>query len=174
MPKEIIVAIIALLGVVLSAFVSLLVSRRVVATESRKLRFEAKKIYDDKLLSVRVAIYPHLYFLLSSFIKMSRCKPINRDMLEELLNGMNEWDCKNAIFLSAHAGQACHDLRHYLSRLLTKSDKALARILSSPNFSNVLAERMRRVELGLKSDLGIYGVEIKSEALNVMIKERYD
>ncbi len=160
MEKEILIALIALIGVLLSVSVSLLASKNAVNTELRKLRFESKRFYDSKLLEARLSVYPRLYFLLSSFIKEAKYESIRRSTLETLLAQINEWDSKNAVFLSEHSGHVCYLFREDLWELLQKGDEELRRTLSSPDFLKDLTKMVQGVEVAIKSDLGIYGVEV--------------
>ena len=174
MSKEILVSFIPRAGLILSALVSLLISRRVVAAESHKLLFEAKKIYDNKLLEARLAAYPNLYTLLSKFIKGTRQRSIDRSTLESFVAEVNEWDCKHAILFSTYAGKACHDLRYFLEDLLREKNETLIQRLSSQAVIGTLIGKMRRLELALKSDLGIYGVDDIEGGLTVIVRDRYD
>jgi hypothetical protein len=174
MSKEILVSLIPLAGLILSALASLLISRRVVAAESHKLLFEAKKVYDNKLLEARLATYPNLYTLLSKFIKGTRQQSIERSTLESFIAEVNEWDCTHAILFSTYAGKACHDLRHFLEDLLRENNETLIQSLSSQPVIRTLIGKIRKLELALKSDLGIYGVDDRAGGLKVIVRDRYD
>jgi hypothetical protein len=155
MPKEAIPALIALSGVLLSIAVSLLTSRMVFYNEARKLALEAKKGYDSKLLETRLNVYPGLYLMISKFAKQIRHEPISKDDIRSFMQGIDEWDSTNAILLSARTSVLCARLRKSLEACL-KDD-----LVGGPDIS-ALQDLIRRIgvlELGLKSDMGVFGVE---------------
>lgn len=159
MPVEVWVSLVALVGVLLSVLVSLLISRSTVSTELRKLRFEAKKTYDSKLLDKRLDIYPGLYFLLSDFIKETHRKPVSKEMVKTLLGCIEEWDSKNAVYFSIDTANVCYQFRGYLVKLLRLSDEEFLKTFSSRKSVRALRDEAASLEFALKSDLGIYGIE---------------
>jgi hypothetical protein len=155
MPKEAIPPLIALLGVMLSIAVSLLTSRMVFKNEARKLILEARKAYDSKLVEARLNAYPGLYLLISKFAKQIRHEHISRNDIDSFLREIDEWDSRNAILLSARTGHLCGRLRESLEAWLR------ADITTRPDVSTLqdLIQKIGILELALKSDLGIFGVE---------------
>ncbi len=160
MPKELWIALITFCGILLSAIMSLLISRNIVNTELKKLRYEMKKTYASKLLEARLNVYPTLYFLLSSFLKEARYKTIHKKTIETLLSQIDEWDSKNAILLGENSGRICYVFRENLWQLLHCTDEELKRNLSSTQFIEELRTEAQKLELAIKSDLGIYGVDL--------------
>ncbi len=159
MPKEIWIALIAFLGVLSSAVVSFLISRNIVNTELKKLRYEMKKTYASKLLEARLNVYPTLYFLLSSFLKETRYRSIHKTTIETLLAQIDEWDSKNAILLGENSGRICYIFRENLWQLLDCTNEKLKQKLESPQFIEELRTEAQKLELAIKSDIGIYGVD---------------
>lgn len=168
MPKEAIPPLIALLGVMLSIAVSLLTSRMVFKNEMRKLILEARKAYDSKLLEARLNAYPALYLILSRFAKQSRHEPISRDNMDSFLRDIDEWDSRNAILFSARTGHLCGSLRESLEAWL------VADVATRPGMSTLqdLIQKIGILELALKSDLGIFGVE--DSDLNTKVADSYE
>jgi biopolymer transport protein ExbD len=111
LPKEVIAAIIALVGVMLSIFISFVTSRRAIKLELRKLRLQAQQTYESKLLEIRLTVYPEAYSYLSSFIKEAQRNGLSRIAVETLLSKLDEWDSKNSLFLSGDASNTLHDFR---------------------------------------------------------------
>jgi hypothetical protein len=159
MPNEIIPALVAVLGVILSGLVSLVTSRKVALNEFKKMRFEAKRTYDAKLFEERLKRYPTLFFLLSKFIKEIEFGSVSRDAVEALMRDVNTWDSEHAIVLSQFSADACYEFRHHLRGLLREGVDSLNAQLSSQGFLQDLRRRAAIVEFVLRSDIGIYGIE---------------
>ena len=160
MSTEIIAALIAFGGVVISVVVSILTSSRQTASELTKLRTEIQQSYADKLLERRLDIYPDTYDLLSAFAKKLELKKIKKSDISELLNKINKLDSKSSILFSGHTGYIAFRFRQYFIKLLQQDDEDIMSI-------DVLQEIKARVgefELALKSDLGIYVVEFSDPA----------
>jgi len=156
---ELWVAFIALVGVILSGIVSIIVSRRTINTEFKKLRFEAKKTYDSKLLDKRIEVYPSLYFNLSDFIKKIHRKSVSIEMLQSLIERIEEWDSKNAIYFSVDTANVCYKFRSRLYKLSRMPAEDFVKIFAVPESVKELRDQTASLEFALKSDLGIYGIQ---------------
>ena len=167
LPKEVIAAIIALTGVVLSIVISFVTSRRAIQLELRKLRLQAQQTYESKLLEIRLAVYPEVYSYLSSFIKEAQRNLLSKTAVETLLSKLDEWDSKNSIYLSGDASNTLYDFRAELFGLLKESDEELTRKFRSIDFLCKLRDQIVECELALRCDLGIYGLDF-SEARDEM------
>ena len=168
MPSELWIPLIALAGVLLSAIVSLLISRNTIHTELRKVRIEAKKTYDSKLLNKRLDVYPGLYSILSKFIKELRYEHPSKDMLKSLLTNVDDWDSLHALYFSTETAIVCYDLRANLNKLCKLKDEEFLKIFSSSEKIKELRDEAASLEFALKSDLGIYGIETsESEGYNI-------
>jgi hypothetical protein len=93
-------AIVAVLGIVIPALVSLFTARRVTGTEITKLAVGVQQKVLEQLVGARISRYPELYWLISSFRK-STAKPRTLDhaAASRLLTAVNNWDSHNALFL---------------------------------------------------------------------------
>jgi hypothetical protein len=167
MPKEAIPALIALLGVMLSIAISLLTSRVVSKNETRKFILEARKAYDSKLLETRLSVYPNLYLIISKFVKHIRHEPVSGDDINSFLREIDEWDSRNTILLSARTGHMCGRLRETLEAWLRDG------VARRPDISTLqdLIQKIGVLELALKSDLGIFGVE--ANGLDTKVVDSY-
>jgi hypothetical protein len=155
MANEINVAFIGLVGGGLTALISYVTARIAISNELRKLRFEAIKLYESKILEMRSSTYPGLYCILSDLAKKARRPPISKAIMQDALSQINDWDSKHAIFLSPHSTRVCHGFRKKLNAISESSEN---------NFSNreVIADLIENIgifEYALKSDIGIYGIE---------------
>jgi len=159
--KELGAATIAGVGVLfsalLSSLISYLTSSRLYSTEQRKLQFEAKKHYESKVVDNRIAVYPTAFAMLSDAIKDIEFRGVKKSTLETLLTDLNAWDSKNSIFLSSNAGDGCYIFRHKLKEYL--EDKDIDEKIKQKDFLDKLRDEIGDVEMVLKSDIGIFGIE---------------
>jgi len=159
MSKEIVVAFITLLGVVLSVVASLYTTSRQTRNELNRLRLEMQRLYSDKLLEKRLEIYPGLYFLLSSFQKKAEAETISREDLKHLYEQTNDWNSRNALLFSGDTGLVSFNFRQMLKNLLLMEEKEFCKYASTNEFFSNLKQRVGEFEFTLKSDVGIYAVE---------------
>lgn len=150
----------ALLGIVVSAIISILLSKTVAKSEFRKVRLEVKKTYESRLIEERLKRYPALFARLSQFIKDIEFGSVSRETIESFLAAVNDWDSQNAIILSNATALRCYTFRHLLFGVLRETTS------TAPIPSNLL-ENLRgntaEVEFNLRSDIGIYGIESLEE-----------
>ena len=151
-------ALAALLGVAISAAISLVLSKWVAANEIKKMRLETKKAFDSKLIEERLKRYPELFALLSQFIKDVEFGSVSKETVKTLLTAVNAWDSQNAIVLSHSTAKGCYDYRHYLSNLLKNEENSF-----SEDRLKELHTMTAVVEFALRSDIGIYGIKSSKE-----------
>jgi hypothetical protein len=164
MSPEILTALIALTGVVVSVTVSLFVNIRQTNTELQKLRSEIQQTYASKLLEKRLEVYPDLYFLLSDFMKKIEAGIASKSDIDELHHRTSDWNSRYAVFFSGHTGGISYRFRQMLLELTRMPDEEYRRKFESPEAVRELRHRVGEVELALKSDLGIYAVEFSDLA----------
>ena len=150
MPIEVITALIALGGVILSVIISYLTSQRQIKIEVEKHRAELRKVFGGKLYDRRFEVYPEVYSYLSKFIKVIRCGKINTEAVSELFNQLQEWDSKNSIVFSAYTGHVCASIRYLLAELIKKSDKELQKEYESRESQTKLVRKIQEMVLALK------------------------
>lgn len=172
--KDFLPAIIALLGVVISSLIAFLTSLKIARNESAKLGVEAKKIYDSKVLEMRHSVYPALYALCSDFVKSMRGYPhylgLNKELIDKTLLEINLWDSKHAIYFGPYTGRQCSNFRKMLKSLAEMKEGELEEWLSAETNVSMLMERVRGLELALRSDLGVYGLATdKSGVINFVL-----
>lgn len=156
MADEIIVAIVAFGGVIISVFASLYSSMRQTNSELRKIRTELQQTYTNKLLDKRIEIYPDLYNLLSRFTKsIVTNQSISMGSLQELHENVSNWDVQNAVFLSGKAFELSYRFRVAIAELSKQS----ADEFNDSALLSDLRSKADSVKLALKEDLGIFVVE---------------
>lgn len=151
---EISVALIVLLGVIFSAVISYLISKNAIKNEIKKLQLDITKTYESKILESRLESYPQLYFILSDLAKKVRTSKITKEVFEQALTDIEDWDSKNAIFMSAATTSVCFEFRIYLDKLMKEmTEETLQKTTSD------LVDEVGIFEYALKNDLGIWGVK---------------
>jgi len=159
MQVDILTAIIALLGVLLSAFISYRVSLRQTKIEFDKHSEQIKQEFSRRLFEKRMSVYPELYSFLSNFGKSLVFGTPSKKDLELLFSQIQNWDSLNAILFSAPTGLPVYHLRIKIYELLKKPESELSKILNSPEDQKNLIREIQEVELALKTELGIYAIE---------------
>ncbi len=169
MNKEMIPALIAFIGVIVSSLIAFFTSLRVARNESAKLSVEAKKLYDSKALDMRYNTYPALYALCSDLVKSLRKFPgyaaIDPDLINRALLEINQWDSKNSIYFGPFTGIPCSNLRKLLKSLVGMKQEELEEWLTVQSNISTLTEAIRGLELALRSDLGAYGLDTSKTGL---------
>ncbi|MBE7467788.1 MAG: hypothetical protein HS114_01440 [Anaerolineales bacterium] len=159
MPIEVIAALIALAGVVISVATSLYISLRQTNTELEKLRSEIHKAYADKVIDKRLETYPQFSCMISDFIKKMELGTITKKDMVEFYHQTNEYDSKLSLLFSGKTGIVGYDLRQTLRKLATMADEEFQKNFDDPKAVKEIRRKIEEFELALKSDLGIYVVE---------------
>ena len=121
-----------------------------------EIRGQLQRNYADKLLDKRLDVYPHLYLILSDFLKLLHSESLSLPYIVKLRDDIDTWDSKYALFFSARSGVSCYRLRKLLRQLTNTSEQALNTVITSEDVLTDLKNRLRELELLLKSDIGIY------------------
>lgn len=164
MLKEIMLAAFSLFGILLSAGISYLISKKSFDAELEKIR----KQFTQKLFEKRLEFYPLLYEILSSFQKLIRAGKANGHSFEAFIKEYQAWNSRYGIFLSARSVVESHLFSEYVRETGWQEDKALTELLP----------RMIRIEHSLKTELGIFestdyhNPEEINQKINAMIRER--
>jgi hypothetical protein len=108
-----------------------------------------------------------MYALLSDLPK-AREQPTTVTVdLGELLQKVNVWDSQHAMFLGSDATNVCYAFRATLRHAV------LAFGNESPAITNELLDAAARLELALRSDLGIHGIDIIGTDLAPRDRDQY-
>jgi len=159
MPIELVAALTAFIGAIISVSVSYFVSVRQTNIEFQKLRTEIHKAFGSKLFERRLEVYPELYAYVSNFIKVIQFGTISQAAVRELVSQWEEWDSKNAILFSATTGHISYKLRSMFAKMVKKSDEELQKEFDSVESREILREELGKLELALKHELGVYEFE---------------
>lgn len=154
MTYEILATIITGGGVILTILVSSFFNWKRVNVELNQLKQQNQLTYATQLLEKRHEHYPRLYNVIIAYINGIRAKDIKNENLIALHKKLTAWDQDYSILLSAKS-------QFSLFRLL----KSIRTVVNSKNKTPTRTERkeimesIRRMELALKSDLGVFMVE---------------
>lgn len=165
MIKDYVPFITAIVSAVVAGLVAWLTSIRTVRLEKDKLRLSTQQLAFSKLLEIRITAYPKLYVILSDLLKAGEKQSIVSVQLTDMLQWVNEWDSQHAIFLSTDALNACYAFRQNLMRA--------AQSPGTPGLSDSLLQAAARLELALRSDLGVHGIELANGDLTPRGRQHY-
>ena len=152
------VALIALVGVIISAVISYVVSSHQASISISNLETELKSKYNVKLYEKRIEKYPELYEIVSSLGKDIRKIELTHNILKERLLEIDEWDSKNAILLSPSSIELILEMRNILDGYTNfdpnyEPTKQVGRAAREIIFESAL-----RLEEAIKKELGVYDV----------------
>ncbi len=159
MSPEIVAAIIAVGGVIVSVVCSLCASYWTVSAQTRGLRDQIRQAFGSQLLEKRIEVYPALYEMVSDLVKVTRFGEVTKKVLVDLRSALEKWDSKNSIFLSFETGIKVHEFHMHLSRIAQMSDEAIAKAFAEESERQKLRDNVWMVERALKYDIGIYLTE---------------
>jgi len=159
MPKEVVAALIGISGVIVSAFVSWMVSRSQVRAETKKLRLEMQHAYLENLHRARLTAFPELYSAVEGHAKTIQRREVTLEGMKAFHGMVDKWHTNHGYLLTAATNSVMYT---YLRRLMTVADsspQSFAARLSDPEKRRQMIRSAWEVELALKNDLGIFEVE---------------
>jgi hypothetical protein len=163
MPVEVIGAVIALLGVIISVGISYFTSQRQANVEIEKLRTELHQAFSVKLFEKRLENYPDLYQFLSDFKKAIDYEDITAERVCDLFDNIQKWDSKYSILFGSRPGKLLYAFRKELYNLTKLEIQALRAYFSDNTTRRDFIQRMVQIELALKTELGVYAYENPAE-----------
>lgn len=149
---RVVAALIAVLGVLASALVSIRVSRSQAEISRRDLLIEFSHKLNDRLYEKRLDVYPALYESLSALGKRFRSATLSRRDLEAALDQIEAWDSKNAVYVSPGIIALLLNIRN----LLANSTSQQSDLSISSDEVRKLFDAALRLEQALKHELGVY------------------
>jgi hypothetical protein len=168
MPQAVVVALISLSGVLVSVAISVLAGRWQVNVASARLLAETRNAFGSRIYEKRLELYPEYYSHVSSFIKAINFGEVTKPGLTALLEAMQDWDSRNAIYLGPAAHQTCSKVRHKLFALTQESEEVIRARFEAGEERLLLKRDLQRVELALKEELGVFlfrsPVDVASDA----------
>lgn len=159
------VAIITLIGILVSSTISYIIGRKTVLLTEKNLEIskanleaklkEFKEAYSKSIHTERVKYYPLLYTILSKFGKLYRANNNNITQVElnSFLKEITEWDENYSIFVGGNALKGI-----YLTRRTTEY-----MLKEKKNLYDKLFSHICYLEYELKKELGVFTSESFSQ-----------
>ena len=173
MPIEIITSIIALVGVFLSVSISIYTSRRQTKTDLTKFHFEIRQNFNTILFEKRLEIYPAIYATLIELSDNIKYREVTKDAIVKMFNPLQMWREYSFLF-TAKTGHLAFELKEELLQLAEKPDGEFQEFINDLDARNKLRQKVQKVELALKSELGIYGFRSPTIISNSTEFQTYD
>ena len=148
---EIVAAVITLLGVVVTVYISFRASSKQLSMELQKIRQENKLAYTQQLLSKRMERYPDLYAIISHFQNSIRADGFNLKNITALYNQLQDWEVDNSVFISSKMQFDLFDLLKILRTVIHKKNKNIDR-----TYKQSIVHTLSTLELRMKSDIGVF------------------
>ena len=167
LPDNIVVALIALSGVLMSGLVSFVVSSLQSNTTASNLRVEVEQRYNQKLFEKRLETYPLLYRATSDLGKDLELPDLRYKVFLKSRERIDQWDSQNAVLVSP----SVIALLLQLSNTLT--DMALGRdqeALVTRGDRELVFEAALRLEQAIRNEIGVYAIH---GFHNAPIQEQY-
>ena len=155
LPDNIVVALIAFSGVLMSGLVSFIVSSVQSNTSAANLRLEVEQRYNQKLYEKRLEAYPLLYRVTSNLGKDLELLDLRYKLVAKSRERVDQWDTQYAVLVSPAVIALLLQLRN------TLTDMALAREQDAP-VSRADRELVfiaaLRLEQAIRNEIGVYAV----------------
>jgi len=158
-----------------AAAVAWITARRSVRAQLDLLKLGVQQKLLEQLVAARLASYPELYSMISDLVKGMHDRKVTAAYLKALQERIDAWDSEHAILLGPHTTNVCYAFRQALALTARLVDQTGVKSAEAGSAVGDLWDKAARLELALRSDLGIYGVELAQApgALHTPQVERY-
>lgn len=156
---EFTVALISLSGVLISALVSLVVSKKRIQSELDKLRLEMHHGFADRLHAERLSSYPAAYFEVETYVKSIQQKILDFDGFCSHFQILDSWHSNKGYLLSSASNRVFYSYLRRARRIADRKAEAFHDRISDDEKRRELIRRSWELELALKNDLGVFRVE---------------
>ena len=159
MKIEFTVALISLSGVLISALVSLLISKRKIKSELERLRLEMHHNFADRLHSARLSSYPDAYSEVEKYVKAIQSRSVEFEDFCKHYKNIDEWHSINGYLLSSASNRDFYTYLRRARQIAESNAEAFLERISSAEKRRELIRKAWEIELALKNDLGVFRVE---------------
>jgi hypothetical protein len=156
MIKEILPALVAFTGVILSIIVSYFISRRNAKVEILKIRSMESQLYSGKLYEHRLEAYWEIYICISEFAKLLKHETVDKKIFNKFFVDMKEFDSKYSFYFGATTTFLSGRFISYLKKIDDKEEDAFLSHLNAKEHIEELGIEMGQYELALKNECGIF------------------
>ena len=160
MDTAVLSAVIALIGVVISVYVSYRFNKKALEQEIIKLSTEIEQDFSNKLLEKRLDAYPEIGFVMSDFIKQVYDGRLSVKSLIAFRHKMDELNSKYTLLFSNKTTSRFFKFRvHHLYPLVDEtktisSDDELKSMLSGER-KQTFKKAIGEIEVSLKDEIGV-------------------
>lgn len=172
------VVVAAGLTAAVSAIVAWLTARSKVRGELGRLQIAVHQSLLTKLIAVRLRVYPRLYSLISDLVKSIHDGVPDVTELRNIARQVDQWDSRHAILLGSRTSETCHSFRKKLRYTLRQLDARAGQDMSGAATRELIESLFRSasyLEQALRSDIGIYGVDVASgDILTRRVRDYHD
>ena len=143
---EVVAAIVALLSAFISVSATVYANRLLAKVKSIEVQLQIRQEMSMKILEYRLQCYPTLFEKLSFFIKKDRYNEIiTRTDMKALLEEIDVWDSKHAIFYTCETAYTLWKTRKLLKTVLEEE------VINNSKVAEVVNEVVQS-EIALRSD----------------------
>jgi multisubunit Na+/H+ antiporter MnhE subunit len=158
---EFLAAIVALISAAVSVMSTIYANRLLAKLKRIEVQLQIRREMANKLLECRIEHYPELFERLSNFVKKIDYETLCVEDVKDLLDDVNRWDSRNAIFYTSDTAYTSNNMRKFLAKILKSSGQETGFDLGS-EIKNI-REKVVEIEIALRSDLGIYGIDFNKD-----------
>jgi hypothetical protein len=155
----IIAALISLTGVILSVAASLLASHFQIGAKIKEIRYEINREYAKNLNMERLKQYPAVYKELEELAFSIQQRSLNRDGFVERIDAIRRWYAEFGLLLGAVSNSRMYPFLRYMSSASRASNEAVHARIENHEKRKLLVQKCWSVQLALKNDIGVFGVE---------------
>lgn len=170
---QIITAIIALIGVIISIVISYITSSKNVKVELRKHQEQIMQEFGQRLFEKRIECYPKLYSIVCRYARDLKENRMNISLLKEYYNETSDWDVNNSIYMSAKTQYIFHQFRIELLNISKLAEEDFKATYKNIEEQKKLRGTSNKVELALKNELRIYSFESPYKIIPEMSFDTY-
>lgn len=160
MSESIYVALIAFSGVVFSAIISYVVSKRQSELQMKNMLHE----YSEVLFLQRLEAYPKMYSILSSFAKSANRQELTYLKIQETIEQLDDWDSHYILIVGQKTVVPIINFENYLKKLSALSEDEL----NTDDIKKQAIKSVIEIEQILKLELGVYSItEFQNASLDL-------
>lgn len=161
MKPEFLAAIVALISAAVSVTATIYTNQLLAKLRRIEVQLQVRREMANKLLECRIERYPELFERLSNFVKKIDYQNPCIEDLKDLLDEVNKWDSKNAMFYTSDTAYTSNHMRKFLAKIIESSTQEKGFDLGSE--IKDIREKVVGMEIALRLDLGIYGVDFTKD-----------
>lgn len=157
-----------IIAATISAIISFVVALWTARSQVRNLIISAQQNALQQIIKARLDVYAGIYRPISQLVKDADSKTIDQEYLEKLRREFDDWDSQNAYLLGPDTTNTAYAFR----QILRKAEKLIIGENKNTGLIEDLLEHAEQLELGLRSDLGVYGLQLQRSSSDIRTPQR--